>query len=503
MSERLLSKISALSSVRGALLAAVVLALVVLVKSPILSSYWLDETITYWIIRDGLMPAFSRAWSYQGQSPLYFLIARLAYLGGGLTGLRLFSFALTAGSAAILFQIAAKRWGREAGAYAALAFVALDGVIRVSFTARPYALALLLALASVRFLDDWMARGDRNSAARYAAATVLCFYAHYLFAGIILVHAAMLWKARPESDAVLKRWLAMAPLCALIMAPGVIQLYWLSHHGAGLSFAGKPGAVQLVKALFPVDFCVFLGCALLLARIFAPFEFRKPGGTLAVILMWWLVPPAAFWIISQVGGGSLFVDRLYVWHQPAIALAAAALFTAMQNTRARSIALATFVAMAGVRQIGRVWFLEDWRDTARVAAAASVKGAPVLAFTGLIESDSVSWLEDPARREYLSTPFSLYPVQTQLILLPGGFRSEPALQYFKDEVQPAVANYSEFMLIALHIRRFPAGAPSYFADEELAGFLQSYGFQLELVSDPDNLVRTYKVRRAVPLPSVS
>ena len=37
---------------------------------PSFSSYWLDETATVWVIRDGLGTAIDRAFEYQ-QSPFY------------------------------------------------------------------------------------------------------------------------------------------------------------------------------------------------------------------------------------------------------------------------------------------------------------------------------------------------------------------------------------------------------------------------------------------------
>src|SRR5690242_13579321 len=42
---------------------------------PLRSSLWLDETGTYWLIKDGVPSIIHRTFDFQGQSPLYYLIA--------------------------------------------------------------------------------------------------------------------------------------------------------------------------------------------------------------------------------------------------------------------------------------------------------------------------------------------------------------------------------------------------------------------------------------------
>ena len=42
------------------------------------SSFWLDESGTWWIVKDGPAEAVRRAFSWSGQSPLYYLIAWLS-----------------------------------------------------------------------------------------------------------------------------------------------------------------------------------------------------------------------------------------------------------------------------------------------------------------------------------------------------------------------------------------------------------------------------------------
>src|SRR5437588_3413161 len=41
----------------------------------ITSSLWLDETATFWVVKDGLREVVSRSWEWSGQSAFYYLTA--------------------------------------------------------------------------------------------------------------------------------------------------------------------------------------------------------------------------------------------------------------------------------------------------------------------------------------------------------------------------------------------------------------------------------------------
>lgn len=50
---------------------------------PIRSSFWLDETATFWVIKDGVANLLHRSMDWAGQSPLYYLTVWLALITGG------------------------------------------------------------------------------------------------------------------------------------------------------------------------------------------------------------------------------------------------------------------------------------------------------------------------------------------------------------------------------------------------------------------------------------
>ncbi|MCX6626780.1 MAG: glycosyltransferase family 39 protein, partial [Candidatus Solibacter sp.] len=65
------------------LAALLAIAVIVLWVVPVRSSFWLDETGTFWIIKDGLANLVARSAYWSGQSPLYYLTAWAALIAGG------------------------------------------------------------------------------------------------------------------------------------------------------------------------------------------------------------------------------------------------------------------------------------------------------------------------------------------------------------------------------------------------------------------------------------
>ena len=49
-------------------------ALIFLVRAPFTASFWLDETITAWIVSGSLSSVWSRSIDFQGQSPFYYIL---------------------------------------------------------------------------------------------------------------------------------------------------------------------------------------------------------------------------------------------------------------------------------------------------------------------------------------------------------------------------------------------------------------------------------------------
>ena len=166
---------------------------------PIRSSFWLDETGTYWIIKEGLANLFARAMEWSGESPLYYLVAWLAHFVPGRTEviLRLPSLIAMIAATWLLYKLAARLFDVETAPLVVLVFACSEQVAFAAADARPYALALLLLIASTWMLVCWLDSGRLLHAAVYVSLTVLTIYAHPLFAIALAGHTRYAFARKP------------------------------------------------------------------------------------------------------------------------------------------------------------------------------------------------------------------------------------------------------------------------------------------------------------------
>jgi len=144
------------------LLIAVLAAAGYLWISPLSSSLWLDETVTYWVVKDGLREAVDALFAISSHP-------RTTRCSGWSWGsvararscLRLPSVIAAAGAALLLYRLGTRLVDREAGLLAATAFACVIGIGGVPANARPYATALMVAVAGTLALVRWL---DRPSA---------------------------------------------------------------------------------------------------------------------------------------------------------------------------------------------------------------------------------------------------------------------------------------------------------------------------------------------------
>ncbi len=173
---------------------AILLALVVvdLWVVPLRSSFWLDETATFWIIKDGLRNLVARSFDWAGQSPLYYLVDWVAFTVGGQHEwvLRLPSILALAVALWLFYKLAARLFDSAAAQFAVLAFACFEPVAFAASDARPYALALCLLIGSAWTLMEWLDTGRNRYAAGYVLLTALVIYAHCLFAPVLPVLGA-------------------------------------------------------------------------------------------------------------------------------------------------------------------------------------------------------------------------------------------------------------------------------------------------------------------------
>lgn len=433
-----------------------VFLLVILLLLPLRASLWLDETVTYWIIKDGLSEVFERTLNYQGQSPLYYLVI---WCSSSLTGvsesaLRLPSVVFFLGSVAVLFLLARRLFSSRTAIFAVLIFSCTNEIRIAAASARPYAFSLFFTLLSLLFLLRWIESGRHLDGLGYIAASVLTFYAHYLFAVVFIFHL-VLFCLVPAKNLKFKSFLPGFLAAAALCAPGVFQMASLIARRHELSIAPAPSTLSFLGTLFPPYIILVLALSVVLAGLFGRISWERMPSTqtrpmLSSIILY-LAPPFLFFLISQITGSSLFLARYFLLYTAGMALVFAAIIGCVKEGQARPV---LFLALCGLllfREIERKWQIEDWRGA--VAEVQTLRDAgkidDLLFFSGLIEAMNPSAAEDPAYESYLEAPLQYYPVSTQPLLLPALLEGSDGEDYVRKRIDPALQGHKSVAILSL------------------------------------------------------
>jgi uncharacterized membrane protein len=161
------------------------------------ASLWLDEFGTFWVVERNLKTTLLRSWQFQGQSPLYYLLAWISIQAFGES-----EVALRAPSLVLGFLFVGALWvcartlaGRRAGWYAGTLGWLIVPSVQHSVQARPYALVLFsVAIAVGGF--EWAVRSGRRSArVLWILGGAMVAWSHYvqypLVVGLFVAYAML------------------------------------------------------------------------------------------------------------------------------------------------------------------------------------------------------------------------------------------------------------------------------------------------------------------------
>ena len=125
------------------------------------ASLWLDETLTFWVIRDGLAETLERTIHYQPQPAYYiFIWFWTQFAGVSEIALRIPSLLATFAACVALARLGTSLTrDRETGLLAAIVFASSWNVYRESVDARSYMLGVVVLLCLALSLIRWIEQG--------------------------------------------------------------------------------------------------------------------------------------------------------------------------------------------------------------------------------------------------------------------------------------------------------------------------------------------------------
>jgi hypothetical protein len=377
-------------------------------------SWWLDETVSLWIVSGSFSEVLSRSVHYQGQSPLYYslLWAWMRVAGEGEFVTRLPSVLCLLVAVTISIRWLYQSAGPMAAFMGVLILLSIDQVL-LALTARPYALALLLAILTLRTFS--LLSHSPRYWLRAGLLLALTGYAHYLYAACALVGFILAGTER-------KRALQAIGVAFLLLTPGLLQLQALVN-GRDLFFIDPPGINSLLRALVPLEVAIPLCVALSLGLVLYG---GKAGGGVGIatadssfwrvhreFVWWWALVPVLLWLAALLKF-TVFTERYVLWCLWGGAMGMAVLMSRLRPPAVVRLVLIVISVFSIARGFDRVWQIEDWRGAflkIRSLESCQRPNAQVLLHSGLIELESENDASTAtATREYLSAPGEVYGV---------------------------------------------------------------------------------------------
>lgn len=440
---------------RGPWLILVLLAVIVLWLRPIGSSFWLDETGTYWVIKDSLAETIDRAWRFQGQTPAYYVIAWFARFVGGPSeiALRLPSVLATATATFLVYRLGHRMFDHGTGVLSAIIFASLGNVAYIAIDARPYAFALLALTASTVMLVRLLEQGGVERAIAYALSVAGTVYLHYLFALGFVAHVAYVVALSVKQPARPKlRYMGMAlGTIVLLLAPLVPRVIDLWSRRQQLFIPVLSNSVEaLVAILVPSTLAAGFLLGIVLALTTTAVSFRRPvaaPGAAPLAATWAIGPPILLFAVAQLPFFSVLSPAYARSALPGLALLVGWIIRGLEPPPARRIVTSVVVILSLLLSGGRWHDQEDWRG-----AAEAVNGliddprTPVLVHPAFTESRLIELFDNPEQRSWLLAPLSRYPVAGKVIPLPYDFNRESEA-YLEQVVRNDLSEASRFILL--------------------------------------------------------
>lgn len=396
-------------------------------------SLWLDETVTYWVVKNGFGDLVYRSLHYQGQSPFYYFIVWcfIQILGNAEWVLRLPSLFSLILACFFLYKLCLTLFDREWALYSVIFFICLLQLqlANLGRDARPYGLAVMFSILSIMCFIQWMHDRRTKHQIAYIIFTTATCYAHILFTPILFLHLCYYFIFKEKNPKVSFRKLLLTfCIIAGFVLPNVYQLILLFEKRELLSFVPMPGIIDLLNAWFPIKFfllyiiAAFFISYIVHRKININIEDKICLKRFLFVLIWFFFPAFFLFIISKIIGASIFIPRYYFWSYPAIALVIAGLLKMTNYSVLRLIVILSFPAILITTKI--VYYpisvVEDWKSaTSYINSANIAEKGPILIWPGLIEARNEKWINDHEKKDYLLSPLSYYTLKNKkAVLLP-------------------------------------------------------------------------------------
>ena len=422
----------------------------------ITASFWLDETGTFWIAKDGFRDMVHRANWWSATSPAYYTVAWASAQPFGLNeiALRAPSVIFSMITAVLLFYLARRWLDAEHSVYAVLIFFCIESVNFSVVDARPYAFGLMLLVTAWLAFYRWAEAPGFGRAVVFSLSAAGVVYAHYLLAlGLLPLGLYVICPILPTGRVSLRRFAVVMFITAALLIPLGPQIRTVFGQRSALSWAEAARWSDLEQSLIRPAMLLFVAAGWLLAFGEGGRPWREVWEqrlTLLPLVAWSIIPPVALFCLSICDWIQLFFPRYYISKEPATAILVACLLGPVHNQRlARTILILVVICSSALNLLSNYDHRgQDWRGGVASVNHAFEERAElrVVVVSGFVESLRDDYWADPATRDILFAPLLAYPLARepfQLPLAPGPL----AETEFSHTIAPALPGTGELAVL--------------------------------------------------------
>jgi 4-amino-4-deoxy-L-arabinose transferase-like glycosyltransferase len=446
---------------------------------PTRDSLWLDETGTYWIVKDSIRSVFERSYYWSNFSPYYLVAWPAVHLGGhNEIIIRLPSIIAMGVATFFIYRIGTRLCDEETGLVAAAVFVAIQGVSYAAADARPYAFTLMALTGFVLALLRWLDKTRFLDAVAVVLLATLTAYGHVLLAiGLVVPTLYALWRTTKRL-----RFISMFVIIGLLIVPLVIQIRAYMSMGTPHMFAEVPTLPDLFSAIAPpqllATLIVGLGTAYAIHSV-VQSQWRPAKPVVVMLLAWLVFAPSLIFLLGRTTTIQLFLPRYLLSTSPAAALLMACFIRSLDPMTVRRVVVGVILGLsvAGWVMSSSFHHGEDWRGAmATVRQETEGTSVPVFMASCFIEAQTPKDLNDPRLKEILFAPELFYRPTGRVIHLP--YRFDEA--YVKQVAEKELAGESRFLMLSCGENDTVVGLSRYAADRQfqLERFLNFRGLEL-------------------------
>jgi hypothetical protein len=420
---------------------------------PLPSSFWTDETGTAFVVQRPADPSLTVV--SQVPASIYYALPRIAdrFFGFSEISYRVPSMLLMGIALFVVGRLAARLIDPGAAWFAVFACLAIADFNFYAIDARPYALGICVAAASLWFLIEWLDTAHWIPALLFVLFAALLWRVQLVFWAFYPVYPiyTLVRLLRSTTKVGWLRVFLVYCLLALALVPVVFDALGVLRTAKAHVYAPVPG----LRALLEVPGWEWIALAGL-ALVFAQFlkwrvQCTITLGALSLICLWWLWMPLCLFAYSRLTPTVLFIPRYYSPALPGAALAVTAAI-ALYLPRARWKQASAVLAVVGVIAAGQwnaLWpdhFPDTWRQASlEEDLAAQEPDTPVIVVSPFVEAQPPTW--SPAYRlpGFLYAPLFVYPLRGRIYPFPF-MRSPEAEQYAAGLLRDTLLKRARFIV---------------------------------------------------------